>query len=152
MSPLASERAERTTPEVPITPPFRPEQKAAGHDCWRAELRQSPCHKCRTWETSRKASVAQLDRASDFGSEGCRFKSCRTRHSIYPTKSGILGTFLRSKAARKIFTVWFLSGFGCCEASRCGLCPFSPVLAREHADTGTRHRKARHVGVAARPD
>ena len=26
------------------------------------------------------ASVAQLDRASDFGSEGCRFKSCRTRH------------------------------------------------------------------------
>ena len=25
------------------------------------------------------ASVAQLDRASDFGSEGCRFKSCRTR-------------------------------------------------------------------------
>src|SRR6266481_1714074 len=36
-------------------------------------------------ETSAKpvffhASVAQLDRASDFGSEGCRFKSCRTRH------------------------------------------------------------------------
>jgi len=26
------------------------------------------------------ASVAQLDRASDFGSEGYRFKSCRTRH------------------------------------------------------------------------
>ena len=26
------------------------------------------------------ASVAQLDRASDFGSEGCRFKSYRTRH------------------------------------------------------------------------
>jgi hypothetical protein len=25
------------------------------------------------------ASVAQLDRASDFGSDGCRFKSCRTR-------------------------------------------------------------------------
>jgi hypothetical protein len=25
------------------------------------------------------ASVAQLDRASDFGSEGYRFKSCRTR-------------------------------------------------------------------------
>ena len=24
-----------------------------------------------------EASVAQLDRASDFGSEGCRFKSCR---------------------------------------------------------------------------
>src|SRR5882762_3259069 len=30
---------------------------------------------------SSAASVAQLDRASDFGSEGCRFKSCRTRHS-----------------------------------------------------------------------
>src|SRR5450759_4228979 len=28
-----------------------------------------------------RASVAQLDRASDFGSEGCRFKSCRTHHS-----------------------------------------------------------------------
>ena len=28
------------------------------------------------------ASVAQLDRASDFGSEGCRFKSCRTRQFI----------------------------------------------------------------------
>src|SRR5882762_3134831 len=27
------------------------------------------------------ASVAQLDRASDFGSEGCRFESCPTRHS-----------------------------------------------------------------------
>jgi hypothetical protein len=27
------------------------------------------------------ASVAQLDRASDFGSEGCRFKSCRMHHS-----------------------------------------------------------------------
>src|SRR5262245_23385921 len=26
-----------------------------------------------------RASVAQLDRASDFGSEGYRFKSCRTR-------------------------------------------------------------------------
>ena len=26
------------------------------------------------------ASVAQLDRASDFGSEGCRFKSCRMHH------------------------------------------------------------------------
>src|ERR1051325_9986138 len=28
----------------------------------------------------RCASVAQLDRASDFGSEGCRFESCPTRH------------------------------------------------------------------------
>ena len=27
-----------------------------------------------------EASVAQLDRASDFGSEGYRFKSCRTHH------------------------------------------------------------------------
>ncbi len=25
------------------------------------------------------ASVAQLDRASDYGSEGCRFNSCRMR-------------------------------------------------------------------------
>ena len=29
-----------------------------------------------------EASVAQLDRASDFGSEGCRFKSYRTRQLI----------------------------------------------------------------------
>ena len=29
-----------------------------------------------------EASVAQLDRASDFGSEGCRFKSCRTRQLL----------------------------------------------------------------------
>ena len=29
----------------------------------------------------RVASVAQLDRASDFGSGGCRFKSCRMHHS-----------------------------------------------------------------------
>ena len=29
---------------------------------------------------TKAASVAQLDRASDFGSEGYRFKSCRTRH------------------------------------------------------------------------
>ena len=29
---------------------------------------------------SLRASVAQLDRASDFGSEGYRFKSCRMHH------------------------------------------------------------------------
>ena len=29
-----------------------------------------------------RASVAQLDRASDFGSEGCRFKSCRMHHAL----------------------------------------------------------------------
>ncbi len=33
------------------------------------------------------ASVAQLDRASDFGSEGCRFKSCRMHHSIPSTST-----------------------------------------------------------------
>ncbi len=26
------------------------------------------------------APVAQLDRASDYGSEGCKFESCRARH------------------------------------------------------------------------
>ena len=30
-----------------------------------------------------KASVAQLDRASDFGSDGWRFESSQTRISIY---------------------------------------------------------------------
>ena len=29
------------------------------------------------------APVAQLDRASDFGSEGCRFKSCPVHHGFY---------------------------------------------------------------------
>lgn len=33
-------------------------------------------------QSPRHASVAQLDRASDFGSEGCRFESCRMRHSL----------------------------------------------------------------------
>ena len=28
------------------------------------------------------APVAQLDRASDYGSEGCKFESCRARHLI----------------------------------------------------------------------
>ena len=28
------------------------------------------------------APVAQLDRASDFGSEGCRFKSCPVYHGF----------------------------------------------------------------------
>ena len=27
------------------------------------------------------APLAQLDRASDYGSEGCRFESCEARHS-----------------------------------------------------------------------
>lgn len=34
--------------------------------------------------TSQFASVAQLDRASDFGSEGYRFKSCRMHQSQMP--------------------------------------------------------------------
>ena len=29
---------------------------------------------------SSEAPVAQLDRASDYGSEGCKFESCRVRH------------------------------------------------------------------------
>ena len=32
------------------------------------------------------APVAQLDRARDFGSRGCRFKSCRVRHFILKGK------------------------------------------------------------------
>ena len=30
--------------------------------------------------TPHDAPVAQLDRASDYGSEGCKFESCRARH------------------------------------------------------------------------
>ena len=38
---------------------------------------------------SSKAPVAQLDRASDYGSEGCKFESCRARH----LKSLLMGCF-----------------------------------------------------------
>ena len=31
-------------------------------------------------DISSEAPVAQLDRASDYGSEGCKFESCRARH------------------------------------------------------------------------
>ena len=34
------------------------------------------------------APVAQLDSASDFGSEGCRFESCRVRQSPEPRSLG----------------------------------------------------------------
>ena len=35
--------------------------------------------------------MAQLDRASDYGSEGCKFESCRARHNKTPLKlSGVL--------------------------------------------------------------
>ena len=30
------------------------------------------------------APVAQLDRASDYGSEGCKFESCRARQKTTP--------------------------------------------------------------------
>jgi hypothetical protein len=33
-----------------------------------------------TFFTFFRAPVAQLDRASDYGSEGCRFNSCQARH------------------------------------------------------------------------
>src|ERR1035438_5479052 len=42
------------------------------------------------------ASVAQLDRASDFGSEGCRFKSCRMRHILLGFYASLLSEKLRS--------------------------------------------------------
>ena len=32
----------------------------------------------------KEAPVAQLDRASDYGSEGCKFESCRVRHKKSP--------------------------------------------------------------------
>ena len=39
-----------------------------------------------------RAPVAQLDRASDFGSEGCRFKSCPVHHLF----AGVLKVFRQS--------------------------------------------------------
>ena len=36
--------------------------------------------------TTSKASVAQLDRASDFGSEGCRFESCPMHQPPLPQR------------------------------------------------------------------
>ena len=41
-------------------------------------VRTSLAHMRRTWRQD--ALVAQLDRASDFESEGCRFESCPARH------------------------------------------------------------------------
>jgi hypothetical protein len=41
-----------------------------------------------------RALVAQLDRASDYGSEGYRFESCRVRHSAR-------GTYARHSSRRK---------------------------------------------------
>lgn len=35
-----------------------------------------------TWHMRGPGPVAQLDRASDFGSEGCGFKSCRDRQNF----------------------------------------------------------------------
>ena len=40
-----------------------------------------------------RAPVAQLDRASDYGSEGCRFNSCRA-HGLIPTGYGIIAVAL----------------------------------------------------------
>ena len=40
--------------------------------------------------SAKVASVAQLDRASDFGSEGCRFKSCRMHHRLNPMTTKML--------------------------------------------------------------
>ena len=45
--------------------------------------RANPLYRRRKIRTmSVQASVAQLDRASDFGSEGCRFESCRMRQFL----------------------------------------------------------------------
>ena len=44
------------------------------------------------------ASVAQLDRASDFGSEGCRFESCPTHH--LESLVSRCSTFQRAKIRR----------------------------------------------------
>jgi hypothetical protein len=47
----------------------------------------SPCE-----VTPKDGPVAQLDRASDFYSEGCRFESCRDRHyQIFPVQFQSLG-------------------------------------------------------------
>ena len=40
--------------------------------------------RCKIIGIQQSGRVAQLDRASDFYSEGCRFKSCRAYHS-HPT-------------------------------------------------------------------
>jgi hypothetical protein len=34
-------------------------------------------------ESVSRAPVAQLDRATDFGSVGCRFEPCRARHVVF---------------------------------------------------------------------
>ncbi len=47
----------------------------------------------------RNGSVAQLNRASDYGSEGCRFESCRS-HQRSTSKNG--GAFFLPRFCRKL--------------------------------------------------
>src|SRR5260370_11815245 len=48
------------------------------------------------WSPAWVASVAQLDRASDFGSEGYRFDSCRTHHKTQGFDASQFRRFLTS--------------------------------------------------------
>ena len=51
------------------------------------------------------APVAQLDRAFDFGSKGCRFKSCRVRHTglsaIWPLRGDVAAESRNLKSPSK---------------------------------------------------
>src|SRR5439155_5648503 len=51
------------------------------------------------------ASVAQLDRASDYGSEGSRFNSWRMRH--FPNDLRFLKNFANRKVVSKVVTYVF---------------------------------------------
>lgn len=46
-------------------------------------------------------SLAQLNRASDYGSEGCRFESCRARQTPSSLRSSGDGVFPIPKACSK---------------------------------------------------
>lgn len=59
---------------------------------------QSPC-------VVGSASVAQLDRAFDFGSKGCRFKSCRAHQGCqFPPVSIPPGVIGRDPRSRSLFS------------------------------------------------
>src|SRR5690606_32736433 len=61
------------------------------HDTTPSRRTQSPCILCARLhfppphpKIAPAALVAQLDRASVFGTEGCRFESCRVRYQLPP--------------------------------------------------------------------
>ena len=63
-------------------PPFSRDLRKTGSNGlpWAADFSYWQCYEGAAEVSRLPGPVAQLDRASDFYSEGCRFESCRDRH------------------------------------------------------------------------